>query len=130
LFLDLDGFKAVNDTLGHSVGDRLLKSVAERLVGCVRGSDTVSRQGGDEFVVLLAAVEQAEDAALTARRILQAIQEVHHIDQHELHTSTSIGISVYPDDGLNAETLVKNADAAMYQAKENGRHSYQFLRRR
>jgi diguanylate cyclase (GGDEF)-like protein/PAS domain S-box-containing protein len=128
LFLDLDSFKYINDSLGHSVGDKLLQSVAKRLGYCVRLSDTVSRLGGDEFVVLLSEVAQAEDAALTARRILQAIQEVHHIDRHELHASTSIGISVYPDDGLNAETLVKNADAAMYQAKENGRHSYQFFK--
>jgi diguanylate cyclase (GGDEF)-like protein len=128
LFLDLDSFKYINDSLGHSVGDKLLQSVASRLGYCVRLSDTVSRLGGDEFVVLLSEVAQAEDAALTARRILQAIQEVHHIDQHELHATTSIGISVYPDDGLNAETLVKNADAAMYQAKENGRHSYQFFK--
>ena len=92
--------RVINDSLGHSVGDKLLQSVASRLAYCVRLSDTVSRLGGDEFVVLLSEVAQAEDAALTARRILQAIQEVHHIDHHELHASTSIGISVYPDTGL------------------------------
>lgn len=128
LFLDLDSFKYVNDSLGHSVGDKLLQSVASRLAYCVRLSDTVSRLGGDEFAVLLSEVARPEDAALTARRILQAIEEVHHIDHHELHPTSSIGISVYPDDGLNSETLVKNADAAMYQAKENGRHGYQFFK--
>jgi diguanylate cyclase (GGDEF)-like protein/PAS domain S-box-containing protein len=128
LFLDLDGFKHINDSLGHSIGDKLLQSIAKRLVDCVRGSDTVSRQGGDEFVVLLSEVEQPEDAAITARRMLQAVAEPHSIDQHELHVTTSIGVSVYPDDGLNAETLIKNADTAMYQAKENGRQSYQFFK--
>jgi diguanylate cyclase (GGDEF)-like protein/PAS domain S-box-containing protein len=128
MFLDLDGFKGVNDTLGHSVGDRLLKSVAERLVHCVRGSDTVSRQGGDEFVVLLAAIEQAEDAAITARRILQAVAESHSIDRHEVHVAISIGISIFPDDGFDSETLIASADIAMYQAKEIGGQNYQFFR--
>ncbi len=128
LFLDLDGFKHINDSLGHPTGDKLLQSIAKRLVDCVRGSDTVSRQGGDEFVVLLSEVEQSEDAAITARRMLQAVAEAHSIDQHDLHVTTSIGVSVYPDDGLDAETLIKNADTAMYQAKENGRQSYQFFK--
>ena len=128
LFLDLDGFKHINDSLGHPIGDKLLQSVAKRLVKCVRASDTVSRQGGDEFVVLLSEMAQSEDAAITARRILQAVAEVHSIDQHDLHVTASIGVSVYPDDGLDAETLIKNADTAMYQAKENGRQSYQFFK--
>jgi diguanylate cyclase (GGDEF)-like protein/PAS domain S-box-containing protein len=128
LFLDLDGFKHINDSLGHPTGDKLLQSIAKRLVSCVRGSDAVSRQGGDEFVVLLSEMEQAEDAAITARRMLQAVAEAHSIDQHELHVTTSIGVSVFPDDGLDAETLIKNADTAMYQAKENGRQSYQFFK--
>ena len=127
LFLDLDGFKHINDSLGHPTGDKLLQSVARRLVECVRGSDTVSRQGGDEFVVLLSEMQQWEDAALTAKRMLQAVAEGHSIDEHDLHVTTSIGISVYPDDGLDAETLIKNADTAMYQAKENGRRRYQFF---
>jgi diguanylate cyclase (GGDEF)-like protein/PAS domain S-box-containing protein len=127
LFLDLDGFKHINDSLGHLVGDKLLRSIAGRLVDCLRGSDTVSRQGGDEFVVLLSEVEHAEDAAISARRILQAVSEAHLIDKHDLHITTSIGVSVYPDDGLDAETIIKNADTAMYQAKENGRHGYQFF---
>jgi diguanylate cyclase (GGDEF)-like protein/PAS domain S-box-containing protein len=128
LFLDLDGFKHINDSLGHPTGDRLLQSIAWRLVECVRGADTVSRQGGDEFVVLLSELEQPEDAAQTARRMLQVVAEAHSIDQHDLHVTTSIGVSVYPDDGLDAETLIKNADTAMYQAKENGRQSYRFFK--
>jgi diguanylate cyclase (GGDEF)-like protein/PAS domain S-box-containing protein len=128
LFLDLDGFKHINDSLGHAIGDKLLQSVAKRLVNCVRGSDTVSRQGGDEFVVLVSEAEQSGDAAITARRMLQAVAEAHSIDQHDLYVTTSIGISVYPDDGLDAETLIKNADTAMYQAKENGRQSFQFFK--
>lgn len=128
LFLDLDGFKHINDSLGHPIGDKLLQSIAKRLVDCVRGSDTVSRQGGDEFVVLLSEVEQSDYAAVTARRMLQAVAEAHSIDLHDLHVTTSIGVSVYPDDGLDAETLIKNADTAMYQAKENGRQSYQFFK--
>jgi diguanylate cyclase (GGDEF)-like protein/PAS domain S-box-containing protein len=128
LFLDLDGFKHINDSLGHLTGDKLLQSIATRLEHCVRGSDTVSRQGGDEFVVLLSEIEKREDAALTATRMLQAVAEAHFIDQHDLHMTTSIGVSVYPDDGVNAETLIKNADTAMYQAKENGHQSYQFFK--
>jgi diguanylate cyclase (GGDEF)-like protein/PAS domain S-box-containing protein len=128
LFLDLDGFKYINDSLGHPIGDKLLQSIAERLVGCVRSSDTVSRQGGDEFVILLSEVEYVEDVAISARRVLKAVAEAHSIGQHDLHVTTSIGVSVYPDDGGDAETLIKNADTAMYQAKENGRQGYQFFR--
>jgi diguanylate cyclase (GGDEF)-like protein/PAS domain S-box-containing protein len=128
LFLDLDGFKHINDSLGHPVGDKLLQSVAERLVDCVRGSDTVSRQGGDEFVILLSDLSQSEDAAVMAGRVLRAIAQPHSIDQHDLHVTTSIGVSVYPDDGANAESLIKNADTAMYQAKEQGRQSFQFFK--
>jgi diguanylate cyclase (GGDEF)-like protein/PAS domain S-box-containing protein len=128
LFLDLDGFKHINDSLGHPIGDKLLQSIAKRLVGCVRSTDTVSRQGGDEFVVLLSEMEQQEDAAISAIRILGAVAGAHSIDQHDLHLTASIGVSVYPDDGKDAETLIKNADTAMYQAKENGRQSYQFFK--
>jgi diguanylate cyclase (GGDEF)-like protein/PAS domain S-box-containing protein len=128
LFLDLDGFKHINDSLGHAIGDKLLKSVAGRLVDCVRASDTVSRQGGDEFVVLLSEVAQADDAAISARRILMMLTAPHSIDGRDLHVTASIGVSVYPDDGLDAETLIKNADTAMYQAKENGRQGYQFFK--
>jgi diguanylate cyclase (GGDEF)-like protein/PAS domain S-box-containing protein len=128
LFLDLDGFKHINDSLGHAIGDQLLQSIAKRLVDRVRGSDTVSRQGGDEFVVLLSEVEQSDSAAITARRMLEAVAEAHSIGQHELYITASVGVSVYPDDGLDAETLIKNADTAMYQAKENGRQNYQFFK--
>jgi diguanylate cyclase (GGDEF)-like protein/PAS domain S-box-containing protein len=128
LFLDLDGFKHINDSLGHPTGDKLLQSIAKRLVGCVRNSDTVSRQGGDEFVVLLSEVEQADNIALTARRMLQAVAEAHSIERHDLHVTTSIGVSIYPDDGVDAEALIKNADTAMFQAKENGRQGYQFFK--
>jgi len=127
LFLDLDGFKHINDSLGHAIGDKLLQSIADRLVACVRAADTVSRQGGDEFVALLSEVQQPEDAAVLARKMLQAVAEAHPIDRHDLHITTSIGVSVYPDDGLDAGTLIKNADTAMYQAKEHGRHGYQFF---
>ena len=128
LFLDLDGFKHINDSLGHSIGDRLLQSIAKRLVDSVRGTDTVSRQGGDEFVVLLSEVEGLENAETTVRRLLQVGTEPHAIDQHDLHVTSCIGVSIFPDDGLDAETLIKNADTAMYQAKENGRQSYQFFK--
>jgi diguanylate cyclase (GGDEF)-like protein len=128
LFLDLDGFKHINDSLGHPTGDKLLQSVAKRLVECIRGSDSVSRQGGDEFVILLLDLEHAENAAITARRMLESIAQPHSIDHHDLHVTASIGVSVYPDDGLDADTLIKNADTAMYQAKENGRRSFQFFK--
>jgi diguanylate cyclase (GGDEF)-like protein/PAS domain S-box-containing protein len=128
LFLDLDGFKHINDSLGHPIGDKLLQSVAKRLVNCVRSSDTVGRQGGDEFVVLLSGVPGLEDAAHMARRLLQAVKGGHSVDEHDLHITTSIGVSVFPDDGLDAESLIKNADTAMYQAKENGRQGFQFFK--
>jgi diguanylate cyclase (GGDEF)-like protein/PAS domain S-box-containing protein len=128
LFLDLDRFKHINDSMGHVVGDRLLQSVARRLFSCVRTSDTVGRQGGDEFVVLLWEVRRAEDAAMTAAKILEALREPHLIDGHELYVSGSIGIVTYPDDGTDAETLMKKADLAMYHAKETGRDSYQFFK--
>ena len=128
MFMDLDQFKNINDSLGHAVGDQLLQSVAQRINACVRHSDTVSRQGGDEFVLLLPFIGHPEDAALSAQKILAALAEPHHLRQHDLHTSASIGISVYPDDGQDAETLIRNADAAMYNAKENGRNTYSFFR--
>jgi diguanylate cyclase (GGDEF)-like protein len=128
LFLDLDNFKHINDSLGHPTGDKLLRSVAELLQKCVRTPDTVSRQGGDEFVLLLHDVQHAEDAAITARRILRAMNEPHSIEGHEFHVTTSIGISVYPEDGLDAATLLKNADTAMYQAKESGRQNFRFFK--
>lgn len=128
LCLDLDGFKNTNNSLGHAIGDRLLQSVAKRLVDTARVGDTVGRQGGDEFVIVLSALEQAEEAADMARRMLQAVARPHCIDGQELHLTASIGVSVYPEDGLNAETLVKNANIAMHHGKESGRHSYQFFK--
>ncbi|MHB1332729.1 MAG: putative bifunctional diguanylate cyclase/phosphodiesterase [Sulfuriferula sp.] len=127
MFMDLDQFKHINDSLGHGIGDQLLQSVAQRLQACVRQSDTVSRQGGDEFVLLLPLIEHAEDAALSAQKLLAALVSPHHIDPHDLHISVSIGISIYPGDGQDAETLIKNADTAMYHAKENGRNNYKFF---
>lgn len=128
LFLDLDGFKHINDSLGHSTGDKLLQSIAADLVKCVRLADTVSRQGGDEFVILLLEMDRPEDAGITARRLLQAVAATHSIDQQNLHITGSIAMSIYPDDGLDAETLIKNADTAMYEAKENGRQSFRFFK--
>jgi len=127
LFLDLDRFKTVNDSLGHSVGDKLLQEVARRLRGNIRSSDTVSRQGGDEFVVVMPDATDAADVARAAQKLLDAVSEVYSIDGHELITTPSIGISVYPHDGHDVETLLKNADAAMYHAKESGRNNYQFF---
>jgi diguanylate cyclase (GGDEF)-like protein/PAS domain S-box-containing protein len=128
LFLDLDKFKHINDSLGHAVGDRLLQSVSRRLLKCVRLSDTVSRHGGDEFVVLLADERTPQDAAAVATKILAALAEPFVLDGDRVHTSTSIGISVYPFDGADAAALIKNADTAMYHAKERGRNNYQFFR--
>ena len=127
LFLDLDRFKHINDSLGHAIGDQLLQSVAERLVACVRSSDTVSRQGGDEFVILLSKVEHGEDAARSAEKLLIELAAPYGIALHDLHVTVSIGIGIYPDDGQDAETLVRSADTAMYHAKENGRNNYQFF---
>ena len=127
LFLDLDRFKQINDTLGHNVGDRLLQSVAQRLRGCVRNSDTVSRQGGDEFVILLAQVTNVQDAALCAEKILLVLSAPYRTDQRSLYVTASIGIVTYPDDGSDPETLLRHADFAMYHAKEKGRNNYQFF---
>jgi len=128
LFLDLDGFKKINDSFGHLVGDQLLQSVAARLVGCVRASDTVSRQGGDEFIILLSQMEQPADSVVMAKRLLTAMAVPHKIDTLELQVTASIGVSVFPDDALDAETLIRNADIAMYQAKAAGRHNCTFFR--
>lgn len=127
LFLDLDHFKHINDSLGHATGDRLLQSVTQRLNACVRVSDTVSRQGGDEFVILLTGGHHGEDVVLIADKILADMALPYCIGNNELHVTTSIGISVYPADGDDAETLIKNADTAMYHAKEKGRNGYQFF---
>jgi diguanylate cyclase (GGDEF)-like protein/PAS domain S-box-containing protein len=127
LFLDLDRFKSINDSLGHAIGDRLLQSVAERLLSCVRSSDTVSRQGGDEFVILLAEVTQPADAAVTAEKILLALSMPYRIAQQDLHLAASIGVVTYPNDGTEAKTLLRHADLAMYRAKDSGRNTYRFF---
>ena len=128
LYADVDRFKHVNDSLGHLIGDKLLLSIAQRLVACVRSSDTVSRQGGDEFVILLSSVAHAEDAALSAQKILTVLGMPHRVEEHDLQITLSVGISIYPDDGTDAETLVKNADIAMLTAKDTGRNNYQFFK--
>jgi diguanylate cyclase (GGDEF)-like protein/PAS domain S-box-containing protein len=128
LFVDVDRFKHVNDSLGHVIGDKLLLSIAGRLVASVRSSDTVSRQGGDEFVVLLSSVVHAEDAALSAQKILTLLSMPHRVEEHDLQITLSVGIGIYPDDGGDAETLVKSADIAMLSAKDNGRNNYQFFK--
>ncbi|WP_313950608.1 EAL domain-containing protein [Accumulibacter sp.] len=127
LFLDMDRFKHINDSLGHGVGDELLQSVAGRLVACVRATDTVCRHGGDEFVILLADIEQPQDAAHVAEKLHAASAAPHLVGGHELHVSLSIGISVYPDDGSDATTVMGNADTAMYHAKASGRNTYRFF---
>jgi len=129
MFLDLDQFKLVNDTLGHTVGDGLLQAAAERLVRCVRADDTVARMGGDEFTILLSDLADARAAATVAQKVLDSISQPIEVDGHELFITTSIGISIFPDDGLDPETLLKNADRAMYRAKEAGRNNYQFATR-
>jgi len=128
LFLDLDRFKHVNDSLGHEVGDRLLQSVAKRLMEVVRGTDTISRQGGDEFVLLLAEIAHGSDAAVAAQKMIDALAAPHVIDGQDLHVSASIGVSLFPEDGDAADTLLKNADTAMYHAKELGPNSFKFFR--
>jgi diguanylate cyclase (GGDEF)-like protein/PAS domain S-box-containing protein len=129
MFVDLDHFKKINDSLGHGVGDKLLQSVAGRLVTCVRRTDTVSRLGGDEFVVLLSQVEHGEDAAFSARKILRSLAVPHIIDGKSLDVNVSIGVSTYPNDGPDAESLMNKADTAMYEAKQIGRNNFQFFRR-
>jgi len=128
MFLDLDGFKHINDSLGHQTGDKLLQSIAKRLQKCVRAVDTVSRQGGDEFIVLLQELEDSGDALIGARRVLEAVTGTHHIDGHSLRVTASLGVSIYPSDGEDSDTLIKNADTAMYQAKRQGHHHYAFFK--
>ena len=126
MFLDLDRFKIINDTLGHDVGDELLKAVSQRLVNCIRQGDTVVRLGGDEFTIILPSVSKAEDAAFVAQKILTTLAEPFLLSHQELHITSSIGISLYPNDGTDTQTLIKNADIAMYRAKDLGKNNYQF----
>ena len=125
LFIDLDRFKTINDTLGHACGDRLLERVSQRLLACVREEDTVARLGGDEFTVLLSEVTRINDAGRVAQKILDSLVVPFDIDDQQIVTSASIGISIYPDNAKGAEDLVRAADAAMYRAKEQGRNTYQ-----
>jgi diguanylate cyclase (GGDEF)-like protein/PAS domain S-box-containing protein len=127
LFMDLDRFKSVNDTLGHSAGDQLLREVATRVKKCLRDSDIIARQGGDEITIGLGEIASPELAATVAARILRAFHEPFLLDGHQIYSSTSIGISVYPQDGVDGESLLKTADSAMYLAKESGRGVYQFF---
>lgn len=128
LYVDVDRFKHVNDSLGHVIGDKLLLSIGHRLVASMRGSDTISRQGGDEFVILLSSIAHAADAALSAQKLLAAASMPYRVEQHDLQITVSVGIAIYPEDGANAQTLVKNADTAMLSAKDNGRNNYQFFK--
>ena len=125
LFVDLDRFKNIIDTLGPAVGDRLLQGVAERLASCLDEGDTLARLGGDEFVILLPRLQRADKAVKVAQRVLEVLKPVFLFNEHELHITTSIGISLYPYDGADVDTLLKNADTALYRAKEQGRNNYQ-----
>jgi len=125
LFLDLDHFKVVNDSLGHTIGDSLLREIAARLKASVREGDTVARVGGDEFTIVLQDLEKKEDAGLVAQKVLHTVAQPVEIGGHRLYVTTSIGITIFPDDGDDAETLLKNADNAMYRAKEQGRNRYE-----
>ncbi|MDH5534154.1 MAG: EAL domain-containing protein, partial [Betaproteobacteria bacterium] len=127
LFIDLDRFKNINDSLGHAVGDSLLRAVAERVVACTRHTDTVSRLGGDEFVVVLTDLAQPGDCSMVAQKIVVALSQPFRLSGRDLHVTPSIGICIYPQDGQDVETLMRNADAAMYHAKESGRNNYQFF---
>ena len=127
LFLDLDGFKLVNDSLGHSVGDTLLSAVGDRLKSCIREGDTAARLGGDEFTLILASLTNAEDAALVAQKVLDALSEPFHLSGRAVHVGASIGITTYPEDGADVEDLVKHADTAMYHAKHLGKNRYHFF---
>lgn len=127
IFLDLDRFKVINDTLGHAAGDQLLRAVAERVKGCVRKSDTVARLGGDEFLVILPAINHAEDATAITQKIINVLADPFELNDQEVFTSTSIGIALYPADGYDVDSLIRSADLAMYQAKEKGRNNYQFF---
>ncbi|WP_404367383.1 diguanylate cyclase domain-containing protein [Marinobacter sp.] len=127
LFLDLNGFKQINDSLGHTVGDHVLREVSAEIVDCVRATDTVCRYGGDEFVILLTEITESQDAAQIAEKLLARFAAPRTIDGHELQITLSIGIAVYPENGPDSDTLLRNADKAMYISKESGRNRYEFF---
>jgi diguanylate cyclase (GGDEF)-like protein/PAS domain S-box-containing protein len=127
LFLDLDRFKQVNDSLGHATGDQLLQAIATRLSESVRGTDTVCRQGGDEFVVLLSDVQRKEDVAAATSKVIAAVNGPHKVGRRHLHATASVGVALYPENGRDADTLLKNADIAMYYAKDHGRDHFRFF---
>ena len=127
MFLDLDNFKEVNDSLGHAAGDGLLQSAARRLQSCLRGSDTVSRQGGDEFLMLLTEVTSAQDTSVIADKLKKAMADPHVVGNHQIRVTLSIGISLYPDDGTDVESLLSHADTAMYFAKRSGRNTHRLF---
>jgi diguanylate cyclase (GGDEF)-like protein len=126
IFLDLDRFKVINDTLGHTLGDKLLKEVAQRLNDSLRKGDTVARWGGDEFIILLPRVNNIEEVTQVAERILQTLENAFHLQGHELYISASLGIALLDSNSPNAETLIQHADTALYHAKDKGRNNYQF----
>lgn len=126
VYIDLNDFKSINDSLGHDVGDALLKVVAKRLSNCLRGTDTVARQGGDEFIIILSDTAHVDDASIAAQKILDTLEKIYLIKGHELHSGANLGIAHYPDDGQDGITLLKNSDTAMYKAKSLGRHNYCF----
>ena len=126
MILDLDRFKLINDSLGLARGDQVLRAVGERLVAAVRRSDTVARLGGDDFLLLLPGVDGAESSAKVAQKILDTFLPPLQVDDQELHLGATLGITLYPHDGDDAETLIRNADTALYRAKEHSRGSYQF----
>jgi diguanylate cyclase (GGDEF)-like protein len=127
IYMDLDKFKPVNDTLGHDVGDMVLKEIAQRLLGSVRESDTIARIGGDEFVVLLPSIDDRQDASTVAEKIRSALALSFVANGHTINIGCSIGIAIYPEHGTDEISLMKNADIAMYQAKQNGRNNVQIF---
>lgn len=126
VYIDLNDFKTINDSLGHNVGDDMLRAVALRLQECLREDDTVARQGGDEFIVILSRIQEPDDASIAVHKIIEALTQPYHIDGHELHSGASLGIAIYPEDGEDVTALLKNSDTAMYQAKASGRNNCRF----